>query len=111
MKRKSYPSDVSDKEWEIIEPFMPEPKDDGRPREHDLREIVNGILYSLRSGCSWRMLPHDFPPWDSVYGYFRKWRKEGLWEKMNQEIREKLRKELGRDKEPSAAIIDSQSGD
>jgi putative transposase len=109
VKRKAYPSDVTDKEWTIIEPFMPPEYEDGVKRKYEYREIINGIFYVLRTGCSWRSLPHDFPPWSSVYGYFRKWKLEGLWEKMNKEIREKLREKLGKNKEPSAVIIDSQS--
>lgn len=108
-KRNAYPSDVSDKEWSIIEPFMPPKYDDGVERKYEYREIVNGVFYVLRTGCSWRSLPHDLPPWSSVYGYFRNWRINGLWEKMNKEIREQLREKLGRNKEPSASIIDSQS--
>ena len=109
IKRKAYPSDVTDKEWSIIEPFMPSEYEDGVERKYDYREIINGVFYLLRTGCSWRSLPHDLPPWRSVYGYFRTWKLNGLWERMNKEIREKLRENLGRDKEPSAAIIDSQS--
>lgn len=109
IKRKAYPSDVTDKEWSIIEPFMPSEYEDGVERKYDYREIINGVFYLLRAGCSWRSLPHDLPPWRSVYGYFRTWKLNGLWERMNKEIREKLRENLGRDKEPSAAIIDSQS--
>jgi putative transposase len=69
MERKSYPSDLSDAEWQIIEPMIPPAKTGGRPREQDMREIVNAIFYLLRAGCSWRMLPHDFPPWQTVYYY------------------------------------------
>jgi len=108
-KRKAYPSDLTDTEWIILEPLIPPPKPGGRPRTVDMREIVNGIFYVLRSGCAWRMLPHDLPPWSTVYGYFRQWRKDGLWEDMNDALREAVRLEAGRDAEPSAGIIDSQS--
>ncbi len=109
MNRKPYSSDLTDAEWAILEFFVPPAKPGGRRREQNMCEILNGIFYILRSGCSWRMLPHDFPPWQTVYGYFRGWRKEGLWEQMNQALREKLRTQEGRDVQPSAAILDSQS--
>lgn len=109
MSRKAYPSDLSDAEWLILEPLIPAAKPGGRPRTVDMREIVNGIYYVLRSGCAWRMLPHDFPPWQTVYGYFRRWRKDGVWEQMNDALREAIRLQAGRQAEPSAAIIDSQS--
>src|SRR5215204_3790080 len=95
--RKPYPTDLSDAEWTYIEPHMPLPKEHGRPRTHSPREILDAIFYVLRSGCSWRLLPHDFPPWPTVYHYFRKWRIEGTWEQINQAIRERLRVRLNRD--------------
>jgi len=107
--RKPYPTDLSDAEWKYIEPHVPAPKGHGRPRTHSLREILDAIFYVLRSGCSWRLLPHDFPPWPTVYYYFRKWRINGTWEKMNGAIRERLRAKLGRNSQPSAGIVDSQS--
>jgi putative transposase len=88
--------------------YLPEDKLTGRPREHSLRELLNAIFYITRSGCSWRMLPHDLPPWKMVYHYFRLWRKDGVWEELNRILREKLREKKGRNR-PSAAIIDSQS--
>ena len=109
-ERKPYPSDLSDAEWEQVEPHLPKRKSPrGRKREHSLREILNAIYYVLRSGCSWRMMPHDLPPWKTVYHYFRLWRKEGVWEEINAVLRTELRVASGRDPEPSAAIIDSQS--
>lgn len=107
--RKAYPSDLSNAEWEILEPYVPPPCRRGRPRKYDLREILNAIFYVLRSGCAWRMLPHDLPPWESVYYYFRKWRKDGTLERMNTALRIQLRQAEDREPEPSAAIIDSQS--
>ena len=74
--RKPYTTDLSDAEWNYIEPHMPAPKGYGRPRTHDLREILNAVFYVLKSGCQWRLLPHDFPRWSTVYWYFRKWRLE-----------------------------------
>ena len=107
--RKAYPTDLSDEEWKYIEPHMPTPKGHGRPRIHSLREILNAIFYLLRTGCQWRMLPHDFPRWSTVYHYFRKWRIDGTWERINRAIRERLRVRLKRDPQPSAGVVDSQS--
>ncbi len=109
MERKAYPSDVSDREWELLEPLIPAPKGGGRPAKHSRREIVNAIRYVLRTGCAWRALPHDFPAYTTVYDYFRLWRDNGVWEKVNTALRERLRIKLGREAQPSAAIIDSQS--
>jgi len=109
MSRKPYPSDLSDAEWLILKPLIPPAKRGSRIRRVNMREIVNAIYYVLRSGCAWRMLPHDFPPWQTVYGYFNTWRREGVWETMNDALRECVRQEAGREIEPSAAIIDSQS--
>ena len=81
----------------------------GRPRTVELREIVNGILYVLRSGCPWRMMPHDLPPWETVYKYFRRWSKDGTWERIHETLRPKVRQAEGRNPTPSAAIIDSQT--
>src|ERR671913_1582391 len=107
--RKPYPTDLSDAEWNYIEPHLPAPKGYGRPRTHDLREIINAVFYLLKSGCQWRLLPHDFPRWPTVYHYFRKWRMDGTWERINRAIRERLRVRLGRDPQPSAGVVDSQS--
>src|SRR3989304_1414674 len=109
MTRKAYPTDLSDQEWAVIEPDVPQPKTGGRPAEHERREILNAIAYVLRSGCAWRLMPHDLPPWSTGYDYFRQWRKDGTWERINAALREKLRITLGREAEPSAAIIDSQT--
>src|SRR5919112_614910 len=82
--RKPYPTDLSDAEWNYIQPHLPAPKEHGRPRIHDLREILDAVFfYVLKSGCQWRLLPHDFPRWPSVYHYFRKWRIDGTWEWIN----------------------------
>ena len=107
--RQSYPSDLKDKEWEVLEPHLPPPGTRGRPLEYSLREILNAILYILRSGCAWRMMPHDLPPWQSVYYHFHKWRKDGTWERINAELRAEVRQAEGREATPSAGIIDSQS--
>ena len=107
--RKTYPTDLSDAEWRYIEPHLPSPKGFGRPRTHDLREILNAVFYLLKTGCQWRLLPHDFPRWPTVYWYFRKWRIEDTWERVNRAIRERLRVRLKRDPQPSAGVMDSQS--
>ncbi len=109
MKRKKYPSDLSDDQWNELTPLLPGAKPGGRPRTVDLREVMNGILYVLRSGCPWRMVPHDLPPWETLYKYFRQWTKDGTWERIHETLRPKVREAEGRDPTPSAAIIDSQS--
>ena len=109
MERKAYPTDLTDKEWELLEPLIPPPKPGGRPRTADMREVVNATFYQLRSGGAWRLLPHDFPNWSTVYGYFNRWSKDGTWERINTHLRRDLRIAEGRDPEPSAAIMDSQS--
>lgn len=107
--RRSYPTDLSDAEWEVLGPLVPEAKFGGRPRAHDARELLDAIFYVLRSGCAWRLLPHDFPPWQTAYHYFRLWRLDGTWERMHDALRERVRVRSGREATPSAAIIDSQS--
>lgn len=109
MTRKSYLTDLSDAEWEIIELHLPVAQHKGRPRKHSLREILNGIFYIARSGCAWRLLPNDLAPWKTVYHYFRVWRLDGTWERVNGALREKLRLAQGREAQPSAGVIDSQS--
>lgn len=109
MTRKPYPSDLTNKQWEILSPLLPPAKPGGRPRTVDLREVMNGVLYVLRSGCPWRMVPHDLPPWQTLYKYFRSWTMDGTWERVNETLRPSVREAEGRDTTPSAAIIDSQS--
>ena len=106
---KRYPSDLSDREWAILESLIPPPKPGGHPRTVNLREVVNGIFYVLRGGIPWRFLPKDFPPWQTVYYYFWVWRREGVVERMNTILREQERVRGGREPTPSAGIIDSQS--
>ena len=109
-QREAYSTDLSDAEYETLEPHLPQPKTKrGRKRVYPLREILNAIYYVLRTGCSWRMLAHDLPPWRIVYHYFRTWRKDGTWERLNTALRTDLRVAAGREPEPSAAILDSQS--
>jgi putative transposase len=107
--RKTYRTDLSDAEWSYIEPHIPTPKAPGRPRVHPLREILDAIFYMLRSGCAWRLLPHDFPPWKTVHHYFRTWRIDGTWERLHAALRERLRVRMKREPQPSAGIVDSQS--
>ena len=106
---KRYPSDLSDEQWVLLEPLIPAPKPGGRPAKHHRRAIVDAILYVTRTGCQWRALPHDFPPWSTVYDLFRQCRDSGVWEAANRVLRERSRRHLGRNSSPSAAIIDSQS--
>lgn len=108
-KRKPYPSDLSDVEWEVLKPFVPAPKGFGHPVEVEFREILNAIFYVQRTGCQWEMLPHDLPPYTTVYGYFQKWQRKGIWQQMHDQVRERLRTELGRDEQSTVAIADSQS--
>lgn len=104
-----YPSDLDDTEWRTIRTLLPQAKTGGRPRTTDPRAIVNGIFYVLRSGCSWRMLPKDFPPYQTVYMYFQQWKTDGVWEKVHDTLRGRIRRREGRKNSPSAAIVDSQS--
>ena len=113
MARRPYPTDLSDTEWVVIAPYIPAVKPGGRPAVHERREIVNAICYVLRSGCSWSLLPPGalwaFPPWQTVCHYFRLWRDDGIFEQLNHGLREEVRERAGREREPSGAIIDSQS--
>ena len=107
--RRAYLTDLTDAEWECIEALLPVPENEGRPRLHSLREILDAIFYVVRSGCFWRLLPHDFPPWQTVYHYFRAWRLSGIWVKMHAALRKRVRVRLEMDPHPSAGIVDSQS--
>lgn len=107
--RKRYPSDLTETEWALIEPLVPAVKSGGRPARWSRREIVNAIFYMARAGGSWRQLPHDLPPWQTVYDYFRTWRRDGTLETIHAQLRERLRRRLGRAATPSAGIVDSQS--
>jgi putative transposase len=105
----SYPTDLSDAEFRHIEPYLPAANQRGRPRIHAPREILDAIFYVLKSGCPWRLLPREFPPWRSVYHWFRRWRIDGTWERLNTALRERVRERVGRNPQPSAAIVDSQA--
>ncbi|MCX7841367.1 MAG: IS5 family transposase, partial [Anaerolineae bacterium] len=108
MRRKPYPSDLSDEEWAKLQPLLPSSKR-GAPRRVNLREVINALRYLARTGCQWRMLPHDLPSWETVYYYFSQWRDDGTWERLNCELRIQVRLSVGKDPEPTAAILDSQS--
>ena len=103
-----YPSDMSDSEWEIIKPLVVESKR-GRPREYDIRSVLNGIFYVNRTGCQWRYLPAHYPQWDTCYGYFSRFSKKGIWEKIMDRLRDYARLTEGKSEQPTAAIIDSQT--
>jgi putative transposase len=109
MNRARYPTDLTDAAWCVVAPYLPEASPRGRPRLHRYREILDAILYIVRSGCAWRLRPHEFPPWQTVYHYWRLWRLDGTWERLNAALRRRLRQKLGRRPEPSAGIVDSQS--
>jgi putative transposase len=109
MERRPYPSDLSGAEYAHLEPFLPEPPPRGRPWSWPLREILDGIFYIVRTGAQWRALPHEYPPWPTVYWWFRRWRLDGTWERLNAALRERVRIRAGRERQPSAGIIDSQS--
>lgn len=109
MRRKPYPSDLTDEQWAMLEPLLPRPSRRGRPRKTDLREIVNALFYHAREGGTWRALPHDFPPWRTVYNYFQWWTWDGTWQKVLDALRPQVRTRAGRQPTPSAGAIDSQS--
>jgi transposase len=108
-RERRYPSDLTDEQWEIVEPMLPLIKSPGRIPKHPRRAMVDAILYVVRSGCSWRQLPIDFPPWQTVYWQFQQWEKRQVTERIVEELREQLRLEQGREAEPSAGVMDSQS--
>ena len=110
--QQTYPTDLNDTEWKTIEQYLPEPKAKGPggcPRKHTRRTILNGIFYIVRGGCAWRLLPADFPAWQTIYHYFRLWRKAGVWQDINNAMIKAVRQKAGREPQPSAAILDSQS--
>ena len=107
--RKRYPTDLTNKQWEQLAPFIPEPSPQATQKTIPRREIVNGILYVLRTGCAWRLVPHDLPNGKTLYHYFRQWKLAGVWEEAMTSLRKQARRAIDRDEEPSAVIIDSQS--
>jgi putative transposase len=109
MSTQLYAADLTDTEWALIQPLLPASPHTGRPRQHPCRTLLNAIFYQLRTGGAWRFLPHACPPWQTVYHYFRAFRRDGTWERIHTALRERLRVRLGRDAQPSAGSIDSQS--
>lgn len=107
--RRDYPTDLTDPQWRRIRAYFRRPSRRGAPRKHDRREVVDAVLYVLRTGCQWRMLPHDFPPWKSVYNLFYRWHGSGLWERIHDALRTQVRRSVGKRPQPTAAVIDSQS--
>ena len=109
MSNQIYPTDLTDRQWECIKKHIPPAKPGGRPRTLDMRAVINAILYIVVGGCHWRMLPRSYPKWKSVYHYFRMWRDDGTWQRIHDQLRAELRRKVGRDKQASAACMDSQS--
>ena len=107
--RKPYPTDLSDKEWDLMSHLVPTAKSGGRPETYPKREILDAIFSILRSGCAWRLLPHDLPPWQIVYQYFWRWRNDGTWQRLHDLLRGDVRVAAGKRRQPSAAIIDRQA--
>jgi putative transposase len=108
-RRLSYTTDLTDEEWQILVPLLPQEKTGGRPRKYPLREVLNGIQYVLRAGCAWRLMPHDLPHWQTAYQAFRAWRHDGTWLRIHDQLRDEVRTRMGRHPQPSAAIIDAQT--
>jgi putative transposase len=109
MTNQSYLTDLTDRQWKCISPLIPQAKPGGRPRSLDLREVINAILYIVVSGCQWRMLPKDYPKWQSVYSYYAKWRDDGTWQRIPDTLRAEVRRRAGRHQHPTAGCLDSQS--
>lgn len=109
MTRPPYPTDLTDAQWAILGPMIPASHKKCRPRQADMREVINAILYLVRAGNAWRLLPHDFPSWRTVYYYFTKWQKCGVWKKIHDKLLDHVREAKGRKADPSVAILDSQS--
>ena len=109
MTHNPYPSDTTDQAWAILEPLIPPVAPGGRPRKTDMRRVVDAIFYRNRNGCTWRALPHDFPPWRTVYNYFKWWKWDGTWAALNEALRIAVRRQAGREPTPSAGAIDSQT--
>jgi putative transposase len=109
MSRKPYPSDLTDAQWQLLQPLLPAAKPGGRPRQTDLREVLNALFYLNREGCTWRALPHDFPPWRTVYEYFAAWQADGTWDELNGAPRRQTRVAAGRPHTPTTASLDSQT--
>jgi putative transposase len=108
-QRLPYTTDLTDEEWQILKPLLPPEKSGGRPRKYPIREVLNGIQYVLRGGCAWRLMPHDLPHWQTAYQTWRAWRRDGTWLRVQDQLRERVRTQMGRHPQPSAASIDAQT--
>jgi putative transposase len=108
-RRLAYTTDLTDEEWQLLKPLLPPEKSGGRPRKYPMREVINGIQYILRGGCAWRLMPHDLPQWQTAYQTFRAWRQDGTWLRIHDQRRDEVRTRMGRQPQPSAAIIDAQT--
>jgi putative transposase len=108
-RRLTYQTDLTDEEWQILASLLPPEKSGGRPRKYPMREVMNGIQYVLRAGCAWRLMPHDLPHWQTSYQYFRAWQPDGTWLRIHDQRRAEVRTRLGRQPQPSAAIIAAQT--
>lgn len=109
-RRPRYPTDLNDRRWNELKALIPEPGAMGRPREVNMRRVIDGVLYVTRAGCAWRLLPKNhFPPWETVYGYFRRWSKAAVWQNIHDTLRARVRQRAGRHEHPTAGSIDSQS--
>jgi len=108
MEPRHYDTDLTDAQFALVRPFLPQPKKMGRPPA-DLRAVLNAILYLVRSGCQWRLLPHDFPPWSTVHTWYRRWRRDGTWERLHEALRQQVRRPAGRHPGPRSSAADSQS--
>jgi putative transposase len=107
--RRAYATDLTDTQWELLRPLLQRPRGPGRPARLDLREVVNALFYFTRTGCQWRLLPHEFPKWESVRYYFDKWSRDGTWEQVNAALVQQVRQQAGRRAQPTAFVLDSQS--
>lgn len=109
MARTPYPSDLTDAQWQVIESLIPPERWGGRTRSVNIRDVINAILYLIRTGCQWRAIPHEYPKWQTVRFYYDRFRRDGTWEQVHQRLRDRCRLQAGRHEQPSAAVIDSQS--
>jgi putative transposase len=108
-QRLAYTTDLTDEAWQVLKPLLPPEQSGGRPRKYAMREVINGIQYVLRGGCAWRLMPHDLPHGQTADQTFRAWRQDGTWLRMHDQLRERVRTQMGRHPQPSAAIIDAQT--
>jgi putative transposase len=108
-RRQTYTTDLTDEEWQMLEPLLPPAKSGGRPRKYPLREVMNGMQYVLRGGCAWCLMSHDLPHWQTAYQCFRAWQQDGTWLRLYDQLRAEVRTHMGRQPQPSAAVIEAQT--